>query len=80
MIGGCGIFCDADVLVVRVRHDLRVMWGIVITENVLTVAHIRIGVMDAHPIAQLGADDLVNIQVGIVPEKDPASQQTVVIV
>jgi hypothetical protein len=64
----------------RESHNLRVVRGTIVAKDALTCPEIGIGVTDADGIAQLGRDDFLQIEEGFIPEEDPASDETVMIV
>jgi len=67
-------------LVVRMGHDLGVMGSVVVTKHTLPSANVGIGVMHTNRIPQLSADNFIEVEVRIVPENDPAPDESIVII
>ena len=72
--------CRPNVFVVRMSDDFRMMWSIVISEYALLISDIGIGVMHADRITKLGTDNLIEIEVGTVPENNTTADQSIIII
>lgn len=67
-------------LMMRMGRNLRMVGRIIVTKDALPLTDVGIGVMHADRVAQLGVDHLVEVKIRVVPEKDPAPDQPVVII
>ena len=59
----CGdrVLIRAYVFMMRMREDMRVMWGIIVTEDVYTGSRVGISIMYAQWITHFGTHNLVDV-------------------
>lgn len=76
----CQVVSRSNVLMMGVSHDLRVMWGIVVPKNALSLANVGVGVMHPDRITQLGANHFIEVEVRTVPENDPAPDESIIVI
>ena len=72
--------CWPDMLVMGMRYDFGMVRGIVVAEDALLLADVGIRLMHADGISQFGANNLVDVEKGTVPEGNTASEQSIGIV
>ena len=69
-----------NVFVVRKRGDVRMVRCVIVSKDPLFPLKIRVRIVDAHRVTQLSADDFIEVQERVVPEKSTASNDAVVVV
>ena len=67
-------------LVVRMGDDLGVMGSVIVAKHALSFPNVGIGVMHADRMSEFSANNFIEVEVGIVPEDDPASDESIVVV
>jgi hypothetical protein len=64
----------------REGNDLGVVRGIVIPEHTLLLANIGVRIVHPHRVSKLGAYYFIEVKVRVIPEKDTAANESIVIV
>lgn len=69
-----------DVLVVRVGGNFWMVRSVIIAKDTLIITKIGVCVINPHRVAQFCADDFIDVQKRAIPERNPAADQSVVVI
>jgi hypothetical protein len=55
-------------------HNIRMVRCVIVAEHTLALTDVGIGIVHPDRVALFGADNLVDVEVGVIPEKNPAPE------
>jgi hypothetical protein len=58
---------------VGIGCDFRVVRSVIVPEYATVLTDIGVGIMHTHRVSQFRADSFVDVQIGTIPEKYPAT-------
>ena len=61
-------------------HNINMVRCAIVAEHTLVLTDVGIGIVHPDRVVQFGADNLVAVQVGIIPEINPAPEQTIIVI